>query len=99
MIFELMISIYLFTKKESIYFLNFMCIQFFFLKKGYLDLLYQKNLLQNFNSGTKIIFTCFYYKIVNFYNFIYKSISFFFSFKKSNLYKLLIYIYITLFLK
>ena len=45
-------------KKESIYFLNFICIQFS--KKNYLHLLYQNNLLQNFNSGTKIIFTCFY---------------------------------------
>ena len=27
-------------------------------KKNYLHLMYQKNLLQNFNLGTKIIFTC-----------------------------------------
>ena len=73
-------------KKESIYFLNFICIQF--KKKNYLHLLYQKNLLQNFNLGTKIIFTYFYYKVMNFYNFIYKSIFDSFSLKKSDLCKL-----------
>ena len=52
-----MISIYLFTKKESIYFLNFICIQF--KKKYYLHLLYQKNLLQNFNLTTTIILLAF----------------------------------------
>ena len=48
-----MISIYLFTKKKKLtYFLNFK-------KKNYLHLLYQNNLLQNFNLGTKIILLVF----------------------------------------
>ena len=51
--FELMISIYLFTKKNQFIF----SISFVFnFQKSYLHLLYQKNILQNFNSGTKIIF-------------------------------------------
>ena len=55
--FELMISIYLFTKKNQFIF----SISFVFnFQKSYLHLLFQKNILQNFNSGTKIIFTCFY---------------------------------------
>ena len=53
-----MILIYLFTKKEvSIYFQFHLYLIF---KKIYLYLLYQKKLLQNFNLGTKIIFSCFY---------------------------------------
>ena len=35
---------------------NFICVQF----SSYLHLLYQKNLLLNFNLDTKIIFTCLY---------------------------------------
>ena len=66
-----MISIYLLTKKNQLIF----SISFVFnFQKSYLHLLYKKNLLQNFNLDPKIIFTCFYYKIMNFYNFIYKSI-------------------------
>ena len=38
-------------------------------KKIYLHLLYQKNLLQNFNLTTKIIFTCFYKKMNEFLQF------------------------------
>ena len=34
-------------------------------KKSYLHLLYQNNLLQNFNLVTEIIFTCFYKKKMN----------------------------------
>ena len=52
-----MISIYLFTKKSQFIFLMSFVFNF---QKSYLHLLYQKNLLQNFNLGTKIIFTCFY---------------------------------------
>ena len=60
-----MISIYLFTKKSQF----ILSISFVFnFKKSYLHLLYQKNLLQNFNLAIKkIIFTCFYYKGMNFY--------------------------------
>ena len=48
-------------------------------KKIYFHLLYQNNLLQNFNLATKMIFTCFYKKN---YNFIYKSISICFHLRK-----------------
>ena len=49
-----MIAIYLLTKKNQFIF----SISFVFnFKKSYLYLLYQKNLLQNFNLDTKIIFT------------------------------------------
>ena len=56
-------------------------------KKGYLHLLYQKNLLQNFNLGTKIIFTCLKKKneFLQFYLQKYFNLI---SFKKSDLYKL-----------
>ena len=58
--FELMILIYLFTKKEvSIYFQFHLYLIF---KKIYLYLLYQKNLLQNFNLATKIILLVFFRK-------------------------------------
>ena len=58
--------------KESIYLLqviwsNFICIQF---SKKLFTFIFQKNLLQNFNLTIKIIFTYFYYKVMNFYNFI-----------------------------
>ena len=75
-----MISIYLLTKKNQFIF----SISFVFnFQKSYLHLLYKKNLLQNFNLDPKIIFTCFYYKIMNFYNFIYKSILIHFHLKKT----------------
>ena len=46
---------------DKIFFKLFDSISFVFnFKKNYLHLLYQKNLLQNFKLGTKIIFTCFY---------------------------------------
>ena len=49
-----MISIYLFTQKTQFIF----SISFVFkFQKNYLHLLYENNLLQNFNLGTKIIFT------------------------------------------
>ena len=74
--FELMILIYLFTKKRSsnLFSINDLIQLYLYLifKKSYLHLLYQKNLLQNFNLITKIIFTCFCKKWMNFYNFIYK---------------------------
>ena len=54
--FELMISIYLLTKKRISLFSQFHFNSIF--KKSYLHLSYKKNLLQNFNLGTKIIFTC-----------------------------------------
>ena len=46
-----MISIYLFTKKSQFIFLMSFVFNF---QKSYLHLLYQKNLLQNFNLGIKI---------------------------------------------
>ena len=49
-----MISIYLYTKKSFNLFSIIDLIQF------HLHLLYQKNLLQNFNLTTKFIFTYFY---------------------------------------
>ena len=52
--FELMISIYLFTKKNKFIF------SIFNFQKSYLHLLYPKNLLQNFNLGAKNIFIYFY---------------------------------------
>ena len=74
-----MISIYLLKKKSQFIF----SISFVFnFQKSYLHLLYQKNLLQNFNLGAKIIFTCFYYKRINLYNFIYISISICFYLRK-----------------
>ena len=52
-----MISVYLFTKNSQFIF----SISFVFnFQKSYWHLLYQKNLLQNFNLDTKIIFICFY---------------------------------------
>ena len=52
-----MISIYLFTKKSQFIFSILFVFNF---QKSYLHLLYEKNLLQNFNLGIKIIFTYFY---------------------------------------
>ena len=76
-----MISIYLFTKKKKLtYFLNFK-------KKNYLHLLYQNNLLQNFNLGTKIILLAFT-KMNKFLQFYLQKYFNLFSFKKSDLYKL-----------
>ena len=48
-----MISIYLFIKRNNL-FSQFQLYSIF--KKSYLHLLYQKNSLQNFNLGIKIIF-------------------------------------------
>ena len=63
---------------------------YFIFKKSYLQLLYQKNLLQNFNLATKIIFTCFYKKKMNeFLQFYLQKYFKLFSFKKNDLYKLL----------
>ena len=59
-------------------------------KKIYFHLLYQKNLLQNFNLTTKIIFTCFYKKMNEFLQFYLHEYFNLFSFKKSDLYKLFI---------
>ena len=75
-----MILIYLFTKKSQFIF----SISFLFnFQKSYLHLLCQKNLFQNFNLATKIIFYLFLQKkIMNFYNFIYKSISICFHLRK-----------------
>ena len=71
-----------FTYLQYIFFKWFDSISFVFnfRKKYYLHLLYQKNLLQNFNLGTKIIFT--YLKKINFYNFIYKNISIWFHLRR-----------------
>ena len=57
---------------QNVFFKWFDSIPFVFnlKKKYYLHLLYQKNLSQNFNLATKIIFTCFYHKWMNFYDFI-----------------------------
>ena len=58
-----------------------------FEKKCYLHLLYQNNLLQNFNLGVKIIFTCLKKRneFLQFYLQIYFNLI---SFKKNDLYKL-----------
>ena len=48
-----MISIYLLIKKKQFIFSISVVFNF---QKSYLHLLYQKNSLQNFNLGTKIIF-------------------------------------------
>ena len=54
MIFELMIWIYLFTKKkESIYFLNFICIQF---SKNLFTLIVWKEFITKFQFGHKNYF-------------------------------------------
>ena len=54
--FELMISIYLFTKKSQFIFSISFAFNF---QKSYLQLLYQKKLLHNFNLDTKIILLAF----------------------------------------
>ena len=77
--FELMISIYIFTKKESIYFLYFICIQF---SKRLFTLIVLKEFITKFQFRCKNYFTCFYYKRINLYNFIYKSISICFHLRK-----------------
>ena len=78
-----------FTYLQYIFFKWFDSISFVFnfRKKYYLHLLYQKNLLQNFNLGTKIIFTCLKKKneFLQFYLQKYFNLI---SFKKSDLYKL-----------
>ena len=51
-----MISIYLFTKKSQFIFLMSFVFNF---QKSYLHLLYQKNLLQNFNLGTQLFLLAF----------------------------------------
>ena len=56
-------------------------------KKIYFHLLYQNNLLQNFNLATKMIFTCFYKKKLQFY------LQKYFNLFSFNIY---IYIYISL---
>ena len=78
-----MISIYLFTKKKN-QFISSISFVFNF----QFHLLYQKNLLLNFNLGTKMIFTCFYYKKNEFLQFYLQKYFNLFSFKKSDLYKL-----------
>ena len=70
--FELMISIYLFTKKNQFIFSIF--------KKKLFTLIVSKEFITKFQFGTKIIFTC--WKVMNFYNFIYKSISICFYLRK-----------------
>ena len=64
--FELMILIYLFTKKRSsnLFSINDLIQLYLYLifKKSYLYLLYQKKLLQNFNLATKIILLAFFRK-------------------------------------
>ena len=69
--FELMISIYLFIRKKKFIF----SISFVFnFQKSYLHLLYQKNLLQNFNLTTKLFYLLFK-KWMNFTILFTKSIS------------------------
>ena len=58
------------------------------IKKNYLHLLYQKNLLQKFNLATKIIFTCFFLEMNEFLQFYLQNYFNLLSFKKSDLYKL-----------
>ena len=50
-----MISIYLLIKRNNL-FSQFLIVYNFQKTKNYLHLLYQKNSLQNFNLGAKIIF-------------------------------------------
>ena len=69
--FELIISIYLFIRKKKFIF----SISFVFnFQKSYLHLLYQKNLLQNFNLTTKLFYLLFK-KWMNFTILFTKSIS------------------------
>ena len=90
--FELMILIYLFTKKGSfnLFSINDL-IQFhlylIFKKKSYLYLLYQKNLLQNLNLATKIILLVFL-ENNEFLQFYLQKYFDSFSFKKNDFYKL-----------
>ena len=76
-----MISIYLYTKKSFNLFSIIDLIQF------HLHLLYQKNLLQNFNLATKL-FYLFLQKMNEFLQFYLQKNFNLFSFKKSDLYKL-----------
>ena len=54
--FELMISIYLFIRKKKFIFLISFVFNF---QKSYLHLLYQENLLQNFNLTIKLFYLLF----------------------------------------
>ena len=54
-----MILIYLFKKKELIYFLNFIRIQF---SKKLFTLIVSKKFITKFQFGNKNYFTCFYKK-------------------------------------
>ena len=74
-----MILIYLFIKKEvSIYFLNFICIQF---KKKLFTLIISKEFITKFQFGHKNYFYLLLLEMI-FYNFIYKSILINFHLKK-----------------
>ena len=73
-----MLLIYLFTKKSFNLFSINDLIQFhlyliFFKKRSYLHLLYQKNLLQNFNLATKL-FYLFLQKMNDFLQFYFKKV-------------------------
>ena len=72
--FEVMIPIYLSTKKESTYFLNF--------KKKLFTFIVSKEFITKFQFDNKIYFTYFYKKWMNFYNFFQKSISICFHLRK-----------------
>ena len=74
-----MILIYLFTKKSQFIFSISFAFNF---QKSCLHLLYQNNLLQNFNLAQKLFLLAFTRKKMNFYNFIYKSISICFHLRK-----------------
>ena len=69
--FELMISIYLFIRKKKFIFLISFVFNF---QKSYLHLLYQENLLQNFNLTIKLFYLLFK-KWMNFTILFTKSIS------------------------
>ena len=74
-----MILIYLFTKKSR--FIFSISFEFNFQKKLFTHIV-SKEFITKFNLGIKIIFCCFCKKIMNFYNFIYKSISICFHLRK-----------------
>ena len=75
-----------FLKKKSQFIFSISIV--FNFQKSYLHLLYQKNLLQNFNLIIKNYFYLLLQKKwMNFYNFIYKNISICFHLRKSDLYK------------
>ena len=72
-----------FTYLQNIFFKWFDSISFVFnFQKKLFTLTVSKEFITKFQFGNKIIFTCFYKKWMNFYNFIYKSIFIYFHLRK-----------------